>query len=164
MLLEVVPLAGDVAGDLHAVGEPDAGDLAKRGVRLLRGDRVDAGTDAAPLRCGDAAFAPLAGLEAGRRDLLGRAVPALPDELTGRRHGGEWYKAPREAHWEIAAPDQYAGERPLAWVDDSIDDTCREWADGRPAPTLLVVTESEVGLTDEHVDTLLEWARAGYTA
>jgi len=68
------------------------------------------------------------------------------------------------AHWKIEAIDRYAGDRPLAWVDDSIDKTCRAWADERPAPTLLVVTESEVGLTEEHVDALLEWARAGYTA
>src|SRR5215208_7098274 len=68
------------------------------------------------------------------------------------------------AHWKIEAIDRYAGERPIAWVDDSIDDTCRAWADERSAPTLLVVTESEVGLTEEHVETLLGWARAGYTA
>jgi hypothetical protein len=68
------------------------------------------------------------------------------------------------AHWKIEAIDRYAGERPLAWVDDSIDDTCRAWADERQAPTLLVVTESEVGLTDDHVETLLGWVRAGYTA
>jgi HAD domain in Swiss Army Knife RNA repair proteins len=67
------------------------------------------------------------------------------------------------AHWKIEAIDRYAGKRPLAWVDDSIDDTCRAWADERSAPTLLVVTESDVGLTDDHVTTLLGWARAGYT-
>src|ERR671911_27584 len=35
VLLEVVPHAGDVGGDLDAAGEPHAGDLAERGVRLL---------------------------------------------------------------------------------------------------------------------------------
>jgi hypothetical protein len=65
------------------------------------------------------------------------------------------------AHWKIEAIDRYAGNRPLAWVDDSIDETCRTWADERAAPTLLVVTESDVGLTEEHVDALLEWARPG---
>ena len=29
---------------------------------------------------------------------------------------------------------------------------------GRESPTLLVETESAVGMTDEHVDTLLAWA------
>lgn len=68
------------------------------------------------------------------------------------------------AHWKIEAIDRYAGDRPLAWVDDSIDGTCRAWADERAAPTLLVATDSAVGLTDGHVEALLEWARAGYTA
>src|SRR5947207_11991078 len=45
VLLEVVALAGDVGGDLHPVGEPNARDLAKRRVRLLRGGRIDARAD-----------------------------------------------------------------------------------------------------------------------
>src|SRR3954468_9638727 len=36
VLLEVVALARDVGRDFHAVRKPDAGDLAKRRVRLLR--------------------------------------------------------------------------------------------------------------------------------
>jgi hypothetical protein len=68
------------------------------------------------------------------------------------------------AHWKIDAIDRYAGERALAWVDDSIDETCRAWADERQAPTLLVHTESDIGLTDEHVEALIGWAREGYTA
>jgi hypothetical protein len=68
------------------------------------------------------------------------------------------------AHWKIEAIDRYAGSRPLAWVDDSIDETCHAWADRRPAPTLLVPTESAVGLTEDHVEALLAWAHAGYTA
>src|SRR4029079_8444553 len=43
VLLEVVTLTGDVRGDLHLAGELDAGDLAQRGVRLLRRGRVHAG-------------------------------------------------------------------------------------------------------------------------
>src|SRR5512138_835724 len=50
VLLEVVPHAGDVARHLEAVRQPDAGDLPKRGVRLLRGGRVHARADAALLR------------------------------------------------------------------------------------------------------------------
>jgi hypothetical protein len=68
------------------------------------------------------------------------------------------------AHWKIAAIDRYAGERPLAWVDDCIDETCQAWAVARTAPTLLVPTEPDRGLTDAHVDALLSWMRAGYTA
>jgi hypothetical protein len=62
------------------------------------------------------------------------------------------------AHWKLEAIAAYAGERPAAWIDDNIDDTCRLWAAERPAPTLLVETHSPVGMTDDHVRELLEWA------
>ena len=68
------------------------------------------------------------------------------------------------AHWKIGAIDSYAGDRPLAWIDDCIDETCQAWAVERSAPTLLVPTESDRGLTDTHLETLLDWVRAGYTA
>src|SRR5205814_1477860 len=42
VLLEVVPLAGDVSGDLHPVGQADAGDLPERRVRLTNGMEVTA--------------------------------------------------------------------------------------------------------------------------
>ena len=38
------------------------------------------------------------------------------------------------AHWKIEAIDRYAGERPLAWVDDCIDETCQAWAVGALGP------------------------------
>src|SRR3954467_5458543 len=60
VLLQVVALAGDVHRDLHAVGQAHTGDLAQRGVRLLRRGRVDTRADAAPLRGGDALLAALA--------------------------------------------------------------------------------------------------------
>jgi hypothetical protein len=62
------------------------------------------------------------------------------------------------SHWKLEAIDEYASSRPAAWIDDNIDEECREWAQGREAPTLLVQTESPIGLTDEHVDELLRWA------
>jgi hypothetical protein len=63
------------------------------------------------------------------------------------------------AHWKLGAISEYAGDRPAAWIDDNIDDACRYWATAREAPTLLVQTESAIGMTDEHVDTLLTWAQ-----
>ncbi len=66
------------------------------------------------------------------------------------------------AHWKLEALEEYAGSRPLAWIDDSLDESCYEWADRREAPTLLVPTESAVGLTDAHVEALEAWARDGY--
>jgi hypothetical protein len=67
------------------------------------------------------------------------------------------------AHWKLEAIDAYTGNRPLAWIDDSLDESCHAWAERRPAPTLLVPTESDVGLTEAHTDVLLSWAREGYT-
>lgn len=62
------------------------------------------------------------------------------------------------AHWKVGAIDEYAGDRPAAWIDDNIDETCLEWAEGRDAATLIVQTSSAEGLTDEHVSELLRWA------
>jgi hypothetical protein len=66
------------------------------------------------------------------------------------------------AHWKLEALDEYGGSRPLAWIDDSLDESCFEWAGERDAPTLLVPTESDVGLTEAHVDALQSWVREGF--
>ena len=86
----------------------------------------------------------------------------LPDELPclyfdGRARFGT-------AHWKLEAIEEYAVGRPLAWLDDSLDDSCYAWARKRQAPTLLVPTESDVGLTEAHTQAILDWAAAGYTA
>jgi hypothetical protein len=67
------------------------------------------------------------------------------------------------AHWKLAAIDAYAGDRPLAWVDDAFNDACRAWAQERTettAPTLLVPTVPAVGLAAEHVAVLEAFAAA----
>jgi hypothetical protein len=65
-----------------------------------------------------------------------------------------------EAHWKLSAIERFAGtERPLAWIDDSHDVSCRAWAEARPGPTLLVATVSAEGIGDQHVDRLLRWAQ-----
>jgi hypothetical protein len=64
------------------------------------------------------------------------------------------------AHWKLDAIDAYAHERPLAWIDDAFNRACHEWALARAAPTLLVQTVPEHGLTDREADELTEWARA----
>jgi hypothetical protein len=63
------------------------------------------------------------------------------------------------AHWKLGPLDAYAGERALAWVDDSFDESCYEWASGRAAPTLLVPTDSPRGLEDAQAEALESWAR-----
>lgn len=67
------------------------------------------------------------------------------------------------AHWKLDALDEYAGDRPLAWIDDSLDESCHAWAASRSAPTLLAPTESDVGITEALTDALLSWANEGYT-
>jgi hypothetical protein len=67
------------------------------------------------------------------------------------------------AHWKLDAIDAYAGERPLAWIDDALDGACEAWAAARAArgaPTLLVAVPSAVGLTDTEVTGLRRWASA----
>jgi hypothetical protein len=62
------------------------------------------------------------------------------------------------SHWKLDAIDEYAGDRPAAWVDDNLDETCERWAEDREAPTLLVRTDPPTGITDDHVTLLLGWA------
>ena len=85
----------------------------------------------------------------------------LPGELPCLRFDGRARFG--TAHWKLDAIDEYAGRRPLAWVDDSLDESCEAWAAAREAPTLLVPTESHIGITDAHTEALLGWAREGYT-
>ena len=67
------------------------------------------------------------------------------------------------AHWKLEALAEYGKDRPLAWIDDSLDPSCYEWAERRQAPTLLVATQSDVGITERETERLLTWARSGYT-
>lgn len=64
------------------------------------------------------------------------------------------------AHWKIDVINDYAGNRPAAWLDDNLDDECKAWAANRAAPTLLVITDPMIGLIDEQVEELLAWAAA----
>ena len=51
-------------------------------------------------------------------------ILGLPDKLPcltfdGRARFGT-------AHWKLEALDDYAGDRPLAWLDDSLDESCHD--------------------------------------
>jgi HAD domain in Swiss Army Knife RNA repair proteins len=63
-----------------------------------------------------------------------------------------------QGHWKLAAIDAYARARPLAWIDDCIDEPCHTWAAARRAPTLLVQTYAARGLTDREAAQLYAWA------
>jgi hypothetical protein len=62
------------------------------------------------------------------------------------------------ADWKLEPLSKYAAGRPLAWIDDSFDERCRAWAEHREEPTLLVATESHLGLEEDHVERLTAWA------
>ena len=82
----------------------------------------------------------------------------MPPELPFLRFARQVGRA--NAHWKLEAIDRYAAGRALAWVDDALNDACHEWADRRPAPTLLVQTRPERGLTSDEAETLRRWARS----
>jgi hypothetical protein len=66
-----------------------------------------------------------------------------------------------DAHWKLGGIDAFAGRsRALAWIDDAHDARCHAWAQERPGPTLLVATETAVGLTEAHVEEVEAWAAA----
>lgn len=65
------------------------------------------------------------------------------------------------AHWKLGAIDSFCGRRALAWIDDSFDQSCFEWAESREAagsPTLLVPTEPEIGFEEAQAAVVAEWA------
>ena len=85
--------------------------------------------------------------------LLGALV--LPDALPFLTFPA---KEGETRHWKLAAIEAHAGDRPLAWIDDAHDESCRDWAAQRPARTLLVTTDPAAGLTNAHVEALERWA------
>jgi hypothetical protein len=68
------------------------------------------------------------------------------------------------AHWKLAAIEEHAGPRPLAWIDDAFNDACWDWAAARGAPTLLVPTDPSRGLGAEEAQALRAFAARGADA
>lgn len=60
--------------------------------------------------------------------------------------------------WKLQDVDAYVADRPVAWVDDDIDIAVERWAADRNAPTLLIRTNREIGLTHRHIADLVEFA------
>ena len=63
------------------------------------------------------------------------------------------------AHWKLGPLERYGEGRAVAWIDDSFDESCYEWARKRKEPTLLVPTESALGLEEMQTEALIAWAR-----
>jgi hypothetical protein len=74
-------------------------------------------------------------------------LPALPVIRFG---GGAMVKRPRVQEW--------AGDLPLAWIDDMFTALDYAWAHERGAPTLLVPVAPHVGLRDSDLKPIAEWA------
>ncbi len=95
------------------------------------------------------------GWEERANDML-PGILGLPEALPVLTFGGRARFG--TSHWKLDALKEYAEGRPLAWVDDCIDEDCRLWATERREPTLLVPCEPAIGITDAHVETMLQWA------
>lgn len=97
----------------------------------------------------------------GWRHKANEHLPRLLELETGELPTVEFTEEPRggSAIWKVGGIDRHAGDRPLAWIDDNIDEQVRKWATRRRAPTLLLPTDAMVGISQEHVDELLEWAQ-----
>jgi hypothetical protein len=121
----------------HLLGLPRGLPFLRFGLPLAATDRVDA--------AGDANRVGATGADDDGREAGAGTAPL----------GAQ----PTQGHWKLAAIDAYAGSRPLAWIDDCLDAACHAWAAARAAPTLLVQTAPELGLTEREVEQLQSWAR-----
>jgi hypothetical protein len=66
-----------------------------------------------------------------------------------------------EAHWKLGAIGEFCATRPLAWIDDSFDQSCFDWAaarEERGEPTLLVPTEPDLGFEEAQAAVVADWA------
>lgn len=82
-------------------------------------------------------------------------LPVIEFDLPGDASGSV------AGHWKLDALDRFADRRPIAWVDDFLDESCFDWAAKREAaghPTVLVPTEPELGIEEAHVAALETWA------
>ena len=60
--------------------------------------------------------------------------------------------------WKIADIDAFVDDRPLAWLDDELGPDAFAWAHRRDEATLLVRIDGAVGLTEEHVSLVWDFA------
>ncbi len=83
-------------------------------------------------------------------------------ERVGLPRGLPFITFTEQSGWTSKLPDvsRFVGERATAWVDDQFDPEAHAWAQSRDAPTLLVETDHRVGLKQEHVVRLRDFAAA----
>ena len=54
----------------------------------------------------------------------------------------------------------FAGQEPLAWIDDMLTPAAHAWAAGRAVPTLLVGINPAQGLTRAAIEQAVRWAES----
>ncbi len=98
----------------------------------------------------------------GPLPVIGFDLPPEGITASQRRQSGGAAAGSLAGHWKLEAIDRFAAGRGIAWLDDSLDRSCHEWAQDREAsgsPTLLVPTEPDIGIEEAHVGALEAWAR-----
>jgi hypothetical protein len=102
----------------------------------------------------------------GWEDRADEHLPGLLGVPRGRPHlsfdGATRAQVSARAHWKLAAIEEHAGDRPLAWIDDAFNDACWTWAAARGShiPTLLVPTDPATGLDEDAAAALRAFAAA----
>ncbi len=94
-------------------------------------------------------------LEGDANRLLSHAlsIPSLPFirfDTSGKRPGSSY---------KLSAVKTFAGDRPLAWLNDEVGDDMKAWANKRRNPTLTLEIAPRVGLAAKHVEELLQFAK-----
>lgn len=92
------------------------------------------------------------GWNAADREVLG-SVLVLP----GFSGAAEMPPVPFEPSGKVPGVAAIAANRACAWIDDVVTPEARLWAEKRHAPTLLIETQSRIGLLREHVQELIAW-------
>ncbi|MCB0870716.1 MAG: hypothetical protein KDB52_07785 [Solirubrobacterales bacterium] len=95
-----------------------------------------------------------------RLSLLTGIGPLPVIEFDGHRAKGD-ASGVTYAHWKLGAVDEFCADRAVAWIDDSFDQSCFDWAETREAngsPTLLVPTEPDLGFEEAQAAAVADWA------
>jgi hypothetical protein len=95
--------------------------------------------------------------EADSNVFIGPAIGAPPDlpYVTFEE------RTPEGWTWKLPAVRRFAGDRPLAWLDDDPGPGAADWAAGRETPTLIVSPDPRVGWTDGEYRRLLAFGSGG---
>ena len=95
-----------------------------------------------------------------RLSLLTGIGPLPVIEFDAHRKAGD-QSTTTFAHWKVGAVNEFCGDRAVAWIDDSFDQSCYDGAESREqrgAPTLLVPTDPAIGFEEAQAAATADWA------